>query len=230
MAFEPGRGRTAVPVRSALAGTTVAVAAVVAALVFGTSLIALVGTPHRYGQNWAQELDLEFGGRAGRVRREGPVRGRRPSRGYAAGDYGQLTVNGEIVRRDRHRPGPRAGLPHAAGRPGPGRPRTRSCSAPRPCAPSTASWDRPCRLSSTVVNPRPFTADAAPCASSAWPCSRRSAGAPSQRTDLGTGAAVPASLLSEPFPQASCAVRSTCYNFFLVRYRPGTDLPPRRHG
>src|SRR5206468_2070490 len=38
MAFEPGRGRTAVPVRSAVAGTIVAVAAVVAAVVFGTSL------------------------------------------------------------------------------------------------------------------------------------------------------------------------------------------------
>ena len=61
MAFEPGHGRTAVPVRSALVGTTVAVAAVVAALVFGTSLIGLVSTPHRYGQNWDQELDLGFG-------------------------------------------------------------------------------------------------------------------------------------------------------------------------
>ena len=65
MAFEPGRGRTAVPVRSALAGTIVAVAAVVAAVVFGSSLIALVGTPHQYGQNWDQELDLEFVGAPG---------------------------------------------------------------------------------------------------------------------------------------------------------------------
>src|SRR5256884_4591963 len=61
MAFEPGHGRTAVPVRSALAGTTVAVAAVVAAVVFGASFLALVGTPHRYGQNWAHELDLRAG-------------------------------------------------------------------------------------------------------------------------------------------------------------------------
>ena len=37
MAFEPGRGRTAVPVRSALAGTTIAIAALVAAAVFGTA-------------------------------------------------------------------------------------------------------------------------------------------------------------------------------------------------
>ena len=58
MAFEPGHGRTAVPVRSALAGTTVAVAAVVAALVFGASLLGLVSTPHRYGQNWTQDAEL----------------------------------------------------------------------------------------------------------------------------------------------------------------------------
>ena len=45
MAFEPGHGRTAVPVRSALAGTIVAVTSVVAALVFGASLIHLVSTP-----------------------------------------------------------------------------------------------------------------------------------------------------------------------------------------
>ena len=42
MAFEPGRGRTAVPVRSALAGSVVAVAALTAAAVFGASLVALV--------------------------------------------------------------------------------------------------------------------------------------------------------------------------------------------
>ena len=62
MAFEPGRGRSAVPVRSALAAATVALAAVLAALVFGTSLIALISTPHRYGQNWTRELDLQFAG------------------------------------------------------------------------------------------------------------------------------------------------------------------------
>ena len=85
MAFEPGHGRTAVPVRSALVGTTVAVAAVVAAMVFGASFLGLVGTPHRYGQNWAQELDLQVGSvpgamgeqRPGADHRPDPVRGRR---------------------------------------------------------------------------------------------------------------------------------------------------------
>jgi hypothetical protein len=42
-------------------------------------------------------------------------------------------------------------------------------------------------------------------------------------TDLGTGAVVAASVLSQPNPPA-CPGRATCYNFFLLRYRPGTDL------
>jgi hypothetical protein len=43
-------------------------------------------------------------------------------------------------------------------------------------------------------------------------------------TDLGIGAAVSASVLSQPNPPA-CVGRMTCYNFFLLRYQPGTDLP-----
>ena len=44
-------------------------------------------------------------------------------------------------------------------------------------------------------------------------------------TDLGTGAAVSASLLSAPFAANRLHQgRVTCYNFFLLRYRPGTDL------
>src|SRR4029077_4316332 len=46
----------------------------------------------------------------------------------------------------------------------------------------------------------------------------------SSATDLGTGAAVSAAVLSQPNPPA-CPGRLTCYNFFLLRYRPGTDLP-----
>ena len=65
MAFEPGHGRTAVPVRSALAGSVIAVAALTAAAVFGASLVALVSTPRDYGQNWDAQLDLGFGGAPG---------------------------------------------------------------------------------------------------------------------------------------------------------------------
>ncbi len=52
LAFEPGRGRAAVPVRSAIVGMTAAVAAVLAALVFGFSLSHVIGDPAVTGWNW----------------------------------------------------------------------------------------------------------------------------------------------------------------------------------
>ncbi len=61
MALEPGRGRTAVPTRTALAGSAVAVAAVAAAFTFGTSLVRLVNTPRLYGQTWQVSFDTQFG-------------------------------------------------------------------------------------------------------------------------------------------------------------------------
>ena len=52
MALEPGRGRTAVPVRTTIVGAALAVATVVAALVFASSLDHLVSTPRLYGWSW----------------------------------------------------------------------------------------------------------------------------------------------------------------------------------
>jgi hypothetical protein len=52
MALEPGRGRAAVPVRSALAGIVFGVVGLVAVVVFAASLTAVVDTPERYGFPW----------------------------------------------------------------------------------------------------------------------------------------------------------------------------------
>jgi FtsX-like permease family len=60
LAFDPGQGRTAVPVRSALAGLVLSVAAVAAAATFGANLLHLVHTPRLYGQTWDAEVDLGF--------------------------------------------------------------------------------------------------------------------------------------------------------------------------
>jgi hypothetical protein len=58
LAFEPGRGRTAVPVRAAIAGAAAAVCALTAAGVVGASLARLVATPAAYGWTW----DVSVGG------------------------------------------------------------------------------------------------------------------------------------------------------------------------
>jgi hypothetical protein len=60
LALEPGRGRAAVPVRSALAGTALSVLAVVAALTFGANLLHLVHSPPLYGQRWDAAIDVQF--------------------------------------------------------------------------------------------------------------------------------------------------------------------------
>jgi hypothetical protein len=57
MALEPGEGRAAVPVRSALLGSALAVALIVTALTFGNSLQTLVSRPALYGWNWTYILN-----------------------------------------------------------------------------------------------------------------------------------------------------------------------------
>lgn len=56
-ALEPGRGRMAVPVRSVLVGTVLAVALVVATLTFASGLATLVSHPALYGWNWNYALN-----------------------------------------------------------------------------------------------------------------------------------------------------------------------------
>jgi ABC-type antimicrobial peptide transport system permease subunit len=59
-AVEPGRGRTAVPSRTAIAVTAMAVASIAAVATFGTNLSRLVHTPRLYGQAWDVTIDSQF--------------------------------------------------------------------------------------------------------------------------------------------------------------------------
>jgi hypothetical protein len=52
LAFEPGQGRAAVPVRPAIIGMAAALAAVLVALVFGSSLSHVIGDPAVTGWDW----------------------------------------------------------------------------------------------------------------------------------------------------------------------------------
>ena len=64
-ALEPGVGRSAVPVRSAILGAILAVTVVVATVTFGSSLNTLVSHPALYGWNW--NYDIDGGGGLGDV-------------------------------------------------------------------------------------------------------------------------------------------------------------------
>jgi hypothetical protein len=220
MAFEPGYGPTAVPVRSALAGTTLAVAAVVGAVVFGASFLGLVGTPHSYGQNWAQQLDLQVGSVSASTgaRVLAKVRGLDQ---YAGGNYGQVSVAAPGSRSGTTVPAIGIDQLHGSGF-------LTLLTGRAPAGPRQITLGpRTLRMLGLHVGQRVrVTANGRPSmmriVGSAVFAAFSVGGGSS--TDLGTGAAVSASVLSQPNPH-TCIGPTTCYNFFLLRYKPGTDLP-----
>ena len=60
MALQRGAGRSAVPARATLVGTTLSLAALTAALTFGASLRHLSATPELYGWNWDAVVGSPF--------------------------------------------------------------------------------------------------------------------------------------------------------------------------
>jgi hypothetical protein len=62
LAVEPGRGRTAVPVRSTLIGLSLSIAALIAAMTFSTSLGHLLATPRLYGWDFDTGVGNPFNG------------------------------------------------------------------------------------------------------------------------------------------------------------------------
>jgi FtsX-like permease family len=226
MAFEPGHGRTAVPVRSALAGSVVALAAIVAAMVFGTSFVHLIDTPRLYGQDWQQELDLGFGAvpRAWMAR---VMKHQTSVAGYAVGDYGLVSIGGEAIPAIGIDPVRGTGfLSTLAGSPAPGPgeimlgARTLRAVHGRVGETVQVTVNRlgggPGAIPLSGAHRMRVAGEAVFAA-----FSRGSFAA----TDLGDGALVPASLLSQPFPPTHCTGALTCYNFALVRYKQGTSLP-----
>jgi ABC-type lipoprotein release transport system permease subunit len=95
MALESGRGRTAVPVRSAVVGTAVAVAAVAGAFTFNTNLDRLVTTPRLYGWSWDVATGVGFFPLPEDVQAE--LVADPNVAGVAAGQYGGLTIDGRPV-------------------------------------------------------------------------------------------------------------------------------------
>jgi ABC-type antimicrobial peptide transport system permease subunit len=226
MAFEAGHGRTAVPVRSALAGSVIAVAALAAAAVFGASLIDLVSTPHDYGQNWQQEVDLSFGAASG-AQAALLMHALPTVSGLAAGNYGQLTIDNRIV--------PAIGLDQVRGSGYLTLLAGRAPAAPDEIAIGAQTLRAiGAHLGQTIqvtinqiINGGPGVPVRMRIVGvTVLPAFTRGGFSP---TGLGTGAVLRAAVLSKSEQSggpatAPCTGGGTCYNFFLLRYRPGASL------
>ena len=216
MAFEPGRGRSAVPVRSAMTGTVIAIAAVVAALVFGTSLVRLVDTPRLYGQDWTLGLSFGFGsapasGPSGAATFLSRVPG---VAAYSGGNLGLISVDGQQVAAIGIEP-LRGGevFPTLLG------------GRPPAAADEIALGARTLRrlgkqvgdLVSVQVTPAKRPVLMRIVGEAIFPSFGAGAYTP---TGLGDGAAVFARLI--PPNNVGCPKGIACYDFFLIRFRPGT--------
>ena len=211
MAFERGRGRSAVPVRGALTGTTVAVAAVVAAMVFGASLARLVDTPRLYGQDWGLGLTLGFG--AAPASGVASLLGKVPVAAYAGGNFGPISIDGQQVAAVGIQPLHGTVFPTLIdGRPPASRSqivlgartlRQLGKHVGDVVSVQTAPGTRPVRM--RIVGEAIFPSFGA---GSFTP------------TGLGDGAAIFAPLLP-PDNLGGCSKPVICYDFFLIRFRTG---------
>jgi hypothetical protein len=208
MALEPGRGRTAIPVRSTLIGVFAAVAAITAALTFGTNINRLVSTPRLFGQTWTFDVDAQFGPIPKTSFEK--VSSDRAVGGITGGNYGDdVSIDGTQV--------PSVGLDQIRGSVFPtlleGRPprseseivlgaktmRTLGRSIEDDVRVLANGRERRMRIVGEAV----------------FPALGRGSFTP---TDLGEGAATVASALAPPYQPVGS------YNFLLVRYRPDARI------
>jgi FtsX-like permease family len=209
LALDPGRGRAAVPVRAALAGTTLSVLAVTAAFTFGANLLTLVHTPRLYGQAWDAAVDLQFQviNRTQADERFGTNPG---VTGWTFGYHGIVAVNGTIV--------PAIGL--APGR-GPAlSPTLLSGRAPRTSREIVLGTSTLRGLGLHVgqrvrVTASGYQSDDRIVGRAVFPNFGQGSFTP---TDLGQGAETTAAVLR---PQAEPAGGRPGFQFVLLRFRPG---------
>jgi len=96
MAFEQRRGSRSLPLRSALAGSIVGLAALTAALMFASSLNRLVTVPAQYGQQWDVIADSSFGILPFKAN-EAAMRSDPDLAAYTVGNYGSLVIDHQDV-------------------------------------------------------------------------------------------------------------------------------------
>jgi hypothetical protein len=97
-ALERGNGRLRAPVRATLAGSVVAITALVAAVVFGTSLNGLTTNPVRQGWTWQLLLQSQGGWGSWYPFNMSPLMAGQPGLlGWSELGFGQLTIAGAEV-------------------------------------------------------------------------------------------------------------------------------------
>ena len=209
LAFDPGQGRTAVPVRSALIGLILSATAVAAAATFGANLLHLVHTPRLYGQDWDGEVDLGFGTIT--ARQFDRLAARVPGlTGWTFGVHGTVQIGRDVIPAIGLAPGrgPLTSPTLLVGRP----PRS-----PGEIVLGTSELRRAGTGVGHSVRVAASGRRAAPAVivgRAIFPFFGQGSFTP---TDLGEGAVVPAATLA---PQASAA-NGTGYNFVLLRSAPG---------
>jgi ABC-type lipoprotein release transport system permease subunit len=211
-ALEPGRGRTAVPVRGALAGTALSVLTVVAAFTFGANLLHLVHTPRLYGQSWDVAVEFQFGSvtpqAAERVLRATPG-----VSGWSFGSHAIIGIGRSVV--------PAIGL--AAGR-GPllapvlldGHPPRSSHQIVLGTSVLRRTGRRVGQSVPVTINGRHESVRIV--GRAVFPDFGQGGFTP---TDLGNGAETAASLLAPPAAGRPAPPSRASYNFVLIRFAPG---------
>ena len=137
LAVKPGRGRSAIPVRSTVAGAVLSVMAVTAAVTFGANLLHLVRTPRLYGQDWDIALDVQFSSIPPQMlqRAWDHVPG---IASWTSGYNDTVEIGGRVVPAIGLTPGRAGCSPRPCSTAARRGRHTRSCSVPRPSARSTA--------------------------------------------------------------------------------------------
>jgi hypothetical protein len=95
-ALEPGVGRNAVPVRSAILGSVLAVVVVISTVTFGASLKTLISHPALYGWNWSYELSSNQGGVIPGDQAAGLLRRDRYVAAWSGVSFGTMRIGGQL--------------------------------------------------------------------------------------------------------------------------------------
>ena len=213
MAFGPRSGGAG-PVGSALAATTLALGALMASLVFGSSLDRLVGTPRLYGQTWQLEFQLGFGAAPKQLVQ--PVLLATDPRGaYSGGRYGELSIGNQTV--------PAIGIDPIKGDVAPlllrGR-RPRNGHEIVLGARTLASLDK--QMGDTVtVRYSGVRRTMRIVGEAVFPAFGLGTFTP---TSLGEGAELTGEPLAAGTAGEGCPRGASCYNFFLIRFPPAAQV------